>query len=63
MKQKSIKGSSKWVYALTALSIIAMYGLLGKADINAATLEQNVKQCDQHITQEAYKLCIKDLNN
>lgn len=43
MKQKSIKGSSKWVYALTALSIIAMYGLLGKADINAATLEQNAK--------------------
>lgn len=63
MKQKDHKGSDKWFYVLIALSIIAMYGLLGKADMNAATLEQNAKQCETRITQEAYKLCIERINN
>ena len=60
--QKNHKGSDKWLYVLIALVIVGFYGLLGKADMSTAQMEVNAKQCEQHITAEAYHDCVVRLN-
>ena len=63
MKQTDHKGSDKWFYLLIALVIVVFYGLLGKADVNAATYEQNANYCASHtVSNDTYMACVQRLN-
>lgn len=56
--QQNHKARDKWVYALIALVIVVFYGLLGKADVATAKLEQTANGCGLYTSQSAYQACI-----